>query len=295
MPKKGSLKKRLKKVPLLERRKRVLSKHPSHKVFRKALPVIKGLKYVVRLGSTTELPDVKSKGGDRIEINTVESIKNSMDKLKMKKCFNQANAKTAQWWYSKDGNIFLENANDNNKVNKENLPFPIIAKHRFGSRGTGNYMLNSYVELEKWIKGKELSKYIFERFYTYTKEYRLHISENGCFYTCRKMLKTDTPDDKKWQRHDDNCVWIIEENALFDKPINWNDIVNDCVNALKSIGADVLGFDVKVQSTLDSNKKPRKYCDYILIECNSASSHGDLTSEKYIQEIPKLINQKRNK
>ena len=131
----------------------------------------------------------------------------------------------------------------------------------------------------------------------YGHEFRLHVSSEGCFYTCRKALKADVPESEKWRRHDDICVWFLETNENFHKPNSWNDIVNDCVRALNAIGADLLSFDVKVQTPM-SNGIRREYQDYILIECNSASSMDNGTGElsqcaqKYIEEIPKIIARK---
>jgi D-alanine-D-alanine ligase-like ATP-grasp enzyme len=255
------------------------------------MPVIKGVDYVVRFGSKTDLNDTITNGGNRIEINTINGIKNSANKRLMKECFNRANVKTADWW-TYQNNIFHSFANEISDHNIEHLPYPIVAKHIFGSRGEGNYKLDTQEQLEAWMNGKNLSNYIFEKFYSYLREYRLHVSKNGCFYACRKMLKTGTPNDQKWSRHDDNCVWIIEENPLFDKPVNWNNIVEDCVKALQETGLDIGAFDVKVQSTNKQNNEPRENPEYILIEVNSAPSHGDRTTQEYIKETIKLIKNK---
>ena len=231
-------------------------------------------KAVVRFGSVTELKS-------DVEVNSVESIKNSSSKLKMKKCFDNAGVHTAKWGQANNLEDLLKLANSLTNEWKNYL----VCKSLFGSRGNGNTLIKSVDELEIWAINKNLENYIFEKFYNYTREYRLHITEEGCFYTCRKLLKEDTPNDRRWYRNDSNSVWVVEENASFNKPSNWNLIIEDCVKALKSIGADVLSFDVKVS----------KDEDFILIECNSASSFGKITLEKYKEEIPKIINRKLEK
>lgn len=212
----------------------------------------------------------------------------------MKQCFTRGGVKTADWWTFDNSNRFFNQVTGGHTAYND-LPYPIIVKSHHGSRGEGNSLLNNQQELEAWMRGKTLSNYIFEKYYTYTREYRLHVTEDGCFYTCRKMLKRDTPEDKKFQRHDDNCVWIMENNPEFNKPVNWNDIVADCVKALKSLGLDIAGFDVKVQSAKDSKGRLRDICEWIVIESCSAPSFGNVTLEKYTTEIPKVLNKKWKK
>ncbi len=280
-------------------RPQIRSMHPTHNILRSELPRFK-FRSVVRLGSVTELPDTIARGGRRLEINTVSAVKNSANKRLMKEKFTEAGVRTAQWWKyinNNDGTPFVEvlKGGDENHLGADKLPYPIVAKHIFGSRGTGNTLIKDQRQLENWMVNKNMSNYIFEKFYSFVREYRLHITEDGCFYTCRKMLKKDTPENEKWHRHDSNCSWILEDNALFDKPANWNDIVADCVKALRAVGLDIGGFDVKVQSSKKENGRERKDPDYIIIESNSACSFGDMTAKKYIAELPKVLNSKYNK
>lgn len=263
----------------------ILSRHPSHDILRLKHKKIAALPYrsVIRFGSSTEVEDSIAKGGSRIEINTVASIKISANKLLMKRKFTEAGVKTAPWRQ----HCPIEGLTD--------LEFPIVAKAHYGSKGKGNTLLKTHEEYLEWASGKNLSNYIFEKFMNFGHEFRLHVTEDGCFYTCRKALKQDVPEDQKWRRHDDICVWFLETNENFQKPNSWNDIVSDCVKALKAVGADLLSFDVRVQTPRDKDGNLRPYQEYILLECNSASSMDNGTGEvsvcaqKYIDEIPKII------
>ncbi len=265
----------------------ILSRHPSHNCLRlgtKNLPLM-SFKSVVRFGSTTELEDTVANGGRRIEINSIQSIRNSSNKLLMKQCFVTAGVKTAQW------------TSDPNEA--PSFEFPIVAKAHFGSKGKGNTLINNQEEFDTWKQGKTLSHYIYEKFMNYGHEFRLHITTDGCFYACRKALKKEgVPDSEKWRRHDDVCVWFLENNENFFKPNSWTDIERDCVNALQAIGADILSFDVRVQSPTDKKGNRRDYQDYILLECNSASSmdngSGELSvcAKKYIEILPQVITKK---
>jgi hypothetical protein len=169
------------------------------------------------------------------------------------------------------------------------LPYPIIAKSHYGSRGVGNTKLDNQQALESWIQGKTLSNYIFEKFQPLGREYRLHISKFGCFYACRKLLKSDAPENT-WQYHDDVVTWALESNPSFKKPNNWDDIVADCVKAQQALELDICAFDVIVSLP---NKKGD--VDWLIVESASAPSFGDITLQKYLIEIPKIINSKNGR
>lgn len=284
-------------------RPRIRSRHPSHNILRaynKTLPLLP-FKSVIRFGSFTEMISTVSNGGNRIELNTVNAIEKSANKLLMKKCFTENDVKTADWWTYQELNgtihVFESFASNNLEdvlINSlENLSFPIISKHIKGSRGKGNIKHNTPEEFQTWLESKtNLDNYIFEKYYNYNREYRLHVSENGCFYTCRKMLKNDAPQEVRWYRNDDYCNWILEDNELFDKPVNWDEIVEESVKALKAVGLDFGAIDLRIQSAKDSDGNLRENPKFIIVEINSAPSLGNKTAEKYIEELPKLLKNK---
>ena len=265
---------------------RLFSRHKSHSCLRDKikLPVLT----CIRFGSVTRgtLPY-------KVEINSPESIVVSANKRLMKEAFNRAGVKTAEWFIYTSNGFRREGIQPQGLVETSNLSYPLIAKHIYGSRGTGNYKLNSKEELESWMRSRDLSKYIFEEYLKgYCREYRAHVSINGEFYTCRKMLRNEVPNDKRWSRHSEDCVWVMPENSKFDKPINWELIVEDCKKALKSIGADVLSFDIKVQSSKNKDGVLRENPKWALLESNSASSLGEIGAKKYLEEIPKIVESK---
>lgn len=284
------LKNRVKKLTLF--RPLIYSRHPTHSILRlknKTLPVLP-FRSVVRLGSTTQ------HDGHRIECNTIQAVKNSANKLLMKRCFYNEAVKTADWWIADSHNGLkfhksgIQDTTQEFAINSDT--YPIVAKHIFGSRNNGNTLIKSQEELQDWMEGKTLNNYIFEKFYNYSREYRLHVTEEGCFYTCRKMLKQDTAEDKRWFRNDSNSVWIVEENDQFDKPVNWKSVVEQSVKALKAVGLDVGAVDLRIQSANNSKGERREEPDFIVIEINSAPSFGEITSQKYIEQIPKILRRK---
>jgi hypothetical protein len=164
----------------------------------------------------------------------------------------------------------------------------------YGSRGTGNYLLKTREEFDAFVAKHRGGNYIYERFHDYNREYRLHVTSDGCFYTCRKLLKEETPERDRWFRNDSNSTWILENNPSFDRPTNWDAIVAECVKALNAVGLDFGACDVKVQSAKNSKDKDRKEPKFFIIEINSAPSFGTLTTQKYLEEIPKLLTRKYN-
>jgi len=271
----------------------IKSRHPSHNVIRGKILVPKGYKAIFRLGSTTPI-NVNLKGRQLIEINSIDSIRNSASKLLMKQCFTRAGVKTADWFTinTKMSGHTIHWLGDANNTEKKEIEYPIVAKSHHGSRNEGNTKLNSLEELESWMRGKTLSNYIFEKFYNYNKEYRLHVTRDGCFYAIRKMLKSDTPENNRWFRNDSNCVWILETNPQFNKPSNWDNVVAECIKALISVGLDVGAIDLRIQSSEKDKKKKDKTPNFIILETNSAPSFGEITAEKYTTELENIINNK---
>jgi len=238
------------------------------------------MRCIIRLGSRTTIAEAFSRmpqGRPVIEVNTVEACHNSGDKILMKQCFDRAEVKTAEWWLLSDPDILI-------------LPsgYPLIIKHKNSCKGEGIYFINTQEELQNFILAHNVRDYIAERYAGYQKEYRLHVTKDGCFYTCRKMLKQDAED--RWHRHDSNSVWMMEENPLFEKPKNWDDIVSECVKALNAVGLTVGACDVKVQS--EKGRREDFVPEFIVLEINSGPSMGDITAVKYREELPKIINDK---
>lgn len=258
----------------------IRSRHPSHNVLRKTIGMFP-VRSIIRLGSITQLQNDNKK---RIEINTPNAVSNSASKLKMKKCFTQAKIKTPNW-YTSNGKMFFQNGIDSTSNKGFNdLKFPIISKSLFGSRGRGNTKLDSIQQLQNWMKGKDLTNYIFEEFFDGSREYRFHVSTLGVFLTWRKLRKNDTPDNQRWFFNNQNCNWVSEQHELYNKPLTYDEICKECLKALNSVGLDLGGCDVRV------NKKG----EFKIIEINSACSLAEITALAYRKELSKLINNKIN-
>jgi glutathione synthase/RimK-type ligase-like ATP-grasp enzyme len=272
-----------KKKVLKAFRPKVRSRHPTHDPLRDQLPLLP-FRSVVRLGSTTNtISDDVTHGGARVECNTVAAIKTSASKLLMKEAFTKGNVKTAEWWKATAFDT-LENRDE---------IFPVVCKSHYGSRGKGNTLVKTPEEYNIWKANRQLQNYIVERYHDFNREYRLHVTAAGCLYACRKVLKQETPEKDRWFRNDSNSAWLLETNPTFDRPSNWQTIVNECVKALQSTGLDIGACDVKVQSAKDKKGMVRPNPEFIVIEINSAPSFGEGTLARYVAEIPKVLTLKK--
>lgn len=230
---------------------------------------------VFRLGSFTPTEEIFRHciHPERIqEINTVEACKTSNDKFLMKLAFAEHDVKTAEW-SGLDNPLFIEE-----------FQGPYIIKYIHSSKGKGIYFMKTKEDVLRFVNehSNSLDNYIIEKYYTYVREYRLHVDKFGCFLANRKMLKSDATE--RWHRHHINTVWIREENEMFDKPSNWDVIVTECQRAIAAVGLDIGCVDVKVQN----NK--HEHPDFIILETNSAPALGEESAEKYIIELKKLTN-----
>lgn len=250
---------------------KIRSRHPSHNILRGKIKT--KTPTVVRFGSFT--PATGELTGFR-EINKVDACMNSSNKAEMKRLFAENNVKTALWLFPQNENQLADWLMINFNLKHDSK---VIVKSLRGSRGRGLYLM-TVGQAMAWFNNRGYGGHIIEKYYNYNREYRLHISNAGCFYTCRKMLKQDA--QERWYRNDSNSVWIMEENENFNKPSNWDFIVEHCVKALNAVGLDIGACDVRVQS--DKIENP----DFIICEINSAPSFGEITSQKYKLELEKI-------
>lgn len=273
----------------------IRSRHPSTSVLRQHIFWSK--KAVYRHGST-------SNHGLNYEINTKEAVQNSASKLRMKECFDQGKVKHLPWMRLSKAKLQNGALTDG----KITINFPVVIKQHFGSRGKGNYKVDTPEQFTSIIKGKNLADYLVETYFSGAVEFRVHITAYGPIYCLRKLLKENVPKEKRWVRNDSTCVWITEftqnkqgkkflnftgqDSPTFGKPRNWKEIIDECKKALRSIGGDLLAVDIKAQSNVDSKGRARDRVDFYILEVNSAPSIGEITGLIYKKELPKILDNK---
>jgi len=228
-------------------------------------------KSIVRLGSRTPLISCFKDIRGVIECNSIESIENSRDKLRMKECFSKYDVPQAEWKSLVDPVPFNE--------------FPLVGKAIVGFKGRGMVLINNEEELRNFIKTHDNNRFFIERFYNYAREYRIHATRDHAFLAWRKLRKSDVTE--RWFFNSSNCNWVNEEHELFSKPNNWSELENAAIVAVRSVGLDIGAVDIRVQSRTNPN--------FIVCEVNSAPQLGEVGIIAYRNEITKILINKHSK
>lgn len=236
---------------------------------------------VYRAGSYTPTSQIfteRELSAGIIEINKEESCRKSGDKIVMKKCFDEWEVKSTLWCELKSYES-IDTMSD--ELNFEcGIGRPYIVKHKYSSRGNNIYFFETPDELFEFCQNTpHINSYIVEHWFSFTREYRLHVDKFGCFLAHRKMLRNDA--QVRWHRHHENSVWINEDNENFDRPDDWEAIVEAAQKARRSVGLDICSVDVKVAGRRDNP-------DFIILETNSGSALGEDSAEKYVVELQKI-------
>lgn len=241
---------------------KIKSRVRAHRQLRGCIPAPPGLTVLVRLGSTSP-----AKHEYDVVLNRASAIRVSADKLKMKQAFKAAGVRTSEW---------LADPYQVPNTQWQN----VIVKPRFGRKGRGIIV----IPRDEFVpEDFDTGGFIFEKYYKYKYEYRIHTSRaTKCFLAFRKSLVQDRVNESnKWVRNSTNCVFLKQENPKFFTPSNFEDMVAECQKALIAVGLDIGALDVIYSPTTG---------DFRILETNSAPGLASLGIEAYKQEISKLIN-----
>lgn len=244
----------------------IRTKNPSAAPLRRSIFVNK--RAIVRLGSRTPSRQIYPTQSF-VEVNTVESIENSRDKLRMKECFSRYDVKQAEWFTLDQAPI------------TRMADFPYVGKQIVGFKGHGMQLIENVDQLRDFVRTHGNS-YFIEKFYNYAREYRIHATSDHSFLSWRKLRRADA--EQRWFFNSTNCNWVGEDHELFQRPNNWDELCNAAVMAVRSVGLDIGAVDIRVQS--------RNNPDYIVCEVNSAPQLGEVGIEHYKREITNIINNK---
>jgi len=227
--------------------------------------------FVVRLGSRTPIEIIFPKSHAKaIEINTVQSIENSRNKLLMKDCFKELEVSQSNWW--KGPHIDIEFSEPR---------FPLLVKKIYGFKGKGMVKLDNEEQYHEYANSTYINDCYFEEYKNFGKEYRIHATQDEVFLSWRKMRKLEA--EEKWFFNSTNCNWISEDNELFEKPEIWDLMCQHAIKAIKSTGLNIGAVDVRCKMN------PKNESDFIVCEVNSAPELGEVGTIKYFEILIKII------
>lgn len=271
-------------MPLIKLR----SKNPSATELRTRLSFVRTKSpFVVRLGSRTPLNTFRNRiYHSATEINTIDSIENSRDKLKMKACFSAESIKQANWYQfcpNEAGMRYGRLDDVETQITQENLPYPIVVKQVVGYKGHGMVKCENQEELQTWLINHHFhtAGFYVERFHNMAKEYRLHATQERVFLSWRKLRREDATE--RWFFNSTNCNWVGEEHELFAKPEAWDLMCEHAVRAIRATGLSIGAVDVRCKSNCRTEN------DFIILETNSAAELGVVGTEAYYTEITKIV------
>jgi glutathione synthase/RimK-type ligase-like ATP-grasp enzyme len=226
---------------------------------------------IVRLGSTTPTNHITNKRV--IECNVVEAIENSRNKLRMKNCFSRFNVPQAEMYH---GDFNVEAIKKHFKLRSE---YKLVGKAIYGFKGHGMVLITSDKELDDFCKTHNPDRFFLEVFHNLSREYRLHCTQDQVFLSWRKLRKSDA--EKRWFFNSENCNWIGEDNPLFNKPSNWDEICRAAINAITSVGLDIGCADIRVSGE-DTSR-------FIVLEVNSAPALAEIGLNAYKENIKQVL------
>lgn len=262
----------------------IRSRHPSHEVLRKKLRFPYRVLY--RLGSLTELDETAYK----VVLNNVKSIETSNNKKLMKLAFFNKQVSSPNFIFvNKLQNTLILTKHSNGQcediIEKDIdnvIQFPLIKKPFIGSGGEGHVKIDNKESLLEFLKSNPKVNYYFEEFFKNSREYRIHVSPYlGEIFSVRKMLKQEAKENGAFSRNiATGDAYFVRE---FDKPEEWEAMVNESIKAAQAVGLDIAAIDIMYSV---------KTKQFMICETNSAPSLGDITAETYLSVLPTIVENK---
>lgn len=216
---------------------------------------------LLRFGSITPL---HSKYKYR-ELNSIEGIRISSNKIKMKQAFDKVKIHHSEWLNTTNINKALE------FIKQHKI---IIAKNKHSSKGEGIYYIDSIESFNNVLKTESLSNLVLERYYFFPQEYRVHVDRKyGCFYACKKLINDEG--EVQWHKHANTASFMMM-NPQKSYPFCWDSIIEDCKQFMEYVSLDITCFDVLCNNT-----------EFIIVESNTAPSLGPYGLSVYINHLNK--------
>lgn len=208
---------------------------------------------VVRLGGSMNYSSYP------IQVNSAQSILNSINKLKQKQLLLDAKIPTLPLL--------------------DKPEYPCVIKGVVRSMGTKVFVIRNAKEFVE-AKNKIGGAYMLEPLFETTSEYRLHCDRNEVFFSVKKI---------KDDGHKDDIVINAENHhniKEFVKPRLWKEIQAECVKAMTALDLDIACFDVIYCSKNDLQHS------FAIVEANTNPELLANTFNAYKDQLVKIINYK---
>ena len=182
---------------------------------------------------------------------------------------------------------------------ERNLPYPFVAKRILGEKKKGFYKINNDNDLIEFCRTERISNYLFEEYFEFTREYRIHVSpwlksksmvygfpsngktkvicnKDGVIVMVKKKMKNNSEETILNRSSNDNVVfstnyqsedWMVEARKL-------------AVKAIELLGLDFGAIDVGYNSSTG---------EYRFFESNSNPGMDSMTAICYQQALKEII------
>lgn len=192
----------------------------------------------------------------------------------MKILFDQNNIPSPKWYFVDSNGV--RNGFTGELVNTNDVRFPLVGKVKYHAKGEGMVKIDSMEELSSFIR--ENRGYHFEEFFNGTREYRIHCSPllEDEIFSVRKVRTKNEDGELPWHFHLNQGAFLKD----FEKPSNWNQIVQASKDAVAALGMDIGAVDVRTSRRGDR---------FVIIEVNSSPGMADNTESHYRDAIIKIL------
>lgn len=154
------------------------------------------------------------------------------------------------------------------------LTYPIIAKRRYSSRGTGNYVVSHPGKLFD-VPGINNQDFIFQKFISFDSDYRVQILGEEIIWIARRVLQL--------HEYGRTGVTVVQKVNIQDLQ---SDIKEACLKIADRWSADFLGIDVIVKGS-----------SFFVLEVNlfpQFKSNLGVDNNQTIQKLANYIKRKIN-
>jgi glutathione synthase/RimK-type ligase-like ATP-grasp enzyme len=221
----------------------------------------------------------KNKVRPRVTVNYLRGIKNTRNKPRQQQLLHDAGIKVPQY-FGGDADMAAGYLEQNGGQ--------IVGKIENHSRGRGIKLFDNPDELSEF--GWHRNNYYYQTYHDMNREWRIHVSNyhDEPVIAYRKCFRGEVVDayrngdmDKPWVRNMENCYFKLD-GVEEDKEPWFDEMVEECKNAIDVLGMDIAGVDIGENNKVDGG-------DYVIYEVNSCCGMEETTRSHYEEAIEDII------